>query len=100
MKSFSDMKSTRSTSTMSKTTSPLVQAMIFYILILVFVWVILYTFQPSMVCQKDAAGTVLTNEQGEASVDKGKCFVAALLLSLLFILAVWVSKNFYGQKSS
>jgi hypothetical protein len=81
-------------STSSKGSTPLIQALIFFVVIFTFSWVILYSFSPSIVCMKNPNRTIMTHDDSSRPiVDKGKCVVGSMLIALLVVLGIWLSRN-------
>lgn len=62
------------------------------IIILTFIWMLLFTFSPSMVkyVNKDE---VIPDDN--ATSDPAKCFVGSLIITVLIIIIIWMFKSCY-----
>jgi hypothetical protein len=67
--------------------SPISWAILGFIIILSFIWVILYSFRPSFV-RKIERGEVRPAD--DAPADPARTFVAALIGSLLVVVILWM----------
>jgi hypothetical protein len=72
--------------------TPVVSAVVFFVVVFSLVWVLMYSFQPGLICVKDADNTIISGEDGPR-IDKGKCVVYSMLVGLLVILGIWASRN-------
>ncbi|CAH6418695.1 Hypothetical protein POVN_LOCUS414 [uncultured virus] len=62
-------------------------AILGFILIFSFIWIILFSFRPTFVRYVERGETVAA---ADARADPARCFVAALIISLLLVVIVWM----------
>lgn len=89
MSSLADLSKTSSSPVVSKSYT-VSMAVVLFVVLFTFLWVLMYSFQPTLVCVKAPDGSVVTDSNGDPKVDKGKAVVGALLISLVIILALWL----------
>lgn len=59
------------------------QAILLYLIFFSLVWIVLWTFNPTMV--QDS-----TNTQNPTGPDAARCFVASLIITLIICIIIWL----------
>lgn len=68
--------------------------LIIFLIIFAVTWIVLYTFKPCWVrkCDWDENGRDGSSSECSAPADPARCFVAALIIALIFIIVFWLIK--------
>lgn len=75
--------------------STLLVAVVTFMIVFSFVFILLYTFKPSIVREMDNGVPV-----SPPRADAGKCVIGATLVALVVLLAGWASKSCAGSAAS
>lgn len=71
--------------------APVVAAVLLFIVVFSFVFILLFSFKPSWVCHKHHDVTVTAPVTGHVA-DTTKCVIGAAVVALLVLVALWASR--------
>lgn len=66
--------------------------LIIFLIIFAVAWIVLYTFKPCWVRKCDWDDNNRDGSECSAPADPARCFVAALIIALIFIIVFWLIK--------
>lgn len=64
-------------------------AVMSFIIVMTFAWVILYSFNPKFVRMVDDSGSPQVN----GAPDPARCFIASLIVALLVVVVTWMFRS-------